>query len=57
MKAERPEEVFEWPADVQGAIVQKRQQDAVNNIETANSDGFEQIDPPIRVLDYFEQSE
>jgi len=25
----------------------------VNNTETSNPDGFEQIDPPIRVLDCF----
>jgi hypothetical protein len=36
-------------------LPQKRQEEdaSVYNIDTANPDGFEQIDPPIRVLDYF----
>jgi len=31
---------------------QSKEQD-VNNNKTSNPDGFEQLDPPIRVLDYF----
>jgi len=31
---------------------QKTKQEDVNNIKTSNAEGFDQIDPPIRVLDY-----
>jgi len=33
------------------ALSQQREEKDVNNTETSNPDGFEQIDPPIRVLD------
>jgi len=35
------------------SLSQIRKEQDVNNTETPNPDGFEQIDPSIRVLDYF----
>jgi len=34
-------------------LFSKRKEEDVNNTKTSNPDGFEQIDPPIRVLDCF----